>query len=110
MFAFILAVTLAAGNEFYVAPQNHFDKAEMGSEAIFAGVAVCMDKTLREMPSAGETTAVVICGCLMDATRANMKAGKSGKDANATPEQAAKCHTLPSRPQQKAPPKPKAGT
>lgn len=73
------------------AQPNLFEPKEPSSEDIFTQVAICMDKALREVPGATETSAVVTCGCLMDAQRANLRKGLKPAP---TPEQEKRCHAL----------------
>lgn len=84
MLSLILSLTLSAN-------PNAFEPKEVSSEDIFAGVAICMDKTLREMPSTGETGAIVMCSCLMDAQRANIRKKQSPDPTSA---QQAQCHKI----------------
>lgn len=95
-----LLLSLALGQT-YTAGANQFEPNELSSEAIFVAVTSCVAKALEgqeRTPALGKQAAAK-CGCLMDATRSNMRRGITPETP--TPEQRRKCEPL-----EKAPAKP----
>lgn len=88
MLRFILAMAIAQGPVTYKMPPNRFDSSEMSSEAVFAGMHVCFEQKGGYSPEK-----IILCGCLMDAARLNLKQGKSKPHLGATREQIDKCNT-----------------
>jgi hypothetical protein len=102
MLSLVLALALAQSEPVaYNAPPNRFDTTEMGSEAIFVGMHVCFVQRGGFSPEK-----IPLCGCLMDATRLNVKRGKP--NATPTPDQMQTCMGR-SNPAPKSPPKPSKG-
>ena len=94
-----MSLVLTASPEVYNAKPNLFEPGEMGSEAIYVAVQMCLTQ------QGGTTKATLeLCGCAVDAIRLNQKQHKA--DPTATAEQVQKCRERMAPP----PPKPKSAT
>jgi hypothetical protein len=92
MMAHVLMAVLAASPQ-----QNLFTPGEWSSETIAVTVDICIGKLMDGDPKETRFTALVFCGCTVDAIRANSKDNPHPPYNNATQEQLQRCHDLAER-------------